>query len=749
MIPSGIHQTTHGGRPLWSAPRLVLCALLASIGLASCTFRPAHSPDSRSGEAGIADDSLSVELELKRLEAELARAGEKGASMSELRRLFLDIQSLNPDLAGPRQDQLSLDVARLIVDEMDEEPGLETELEAGTGIHSLDFAVEQYGDSLEADSLLAGLMLPNEDSGELDSVLVRELDSLTVPGIPDADQRSVEQMIEYFVNGKGRKHYTVWMERYPTVAGTILPILREEGVPEDLIFLSMIESGFKLHARSKARAVGAWQFIAETGRRSGLQVDPWVDERLDLELSTRAAARLLKSLYGNYDDWYLAFAAYNAGPGRVNRAMKRANGDRNYWNLRLPAETRNYVPTYLAAREVFRRREEFGFMPGEIESPMVHERVHVPGALTFARLAEMLELPEAELRELNLHVLGNNTAPRGCDLRVPPDKADGFRLALAELPKDAFVTIQHHTVKRGETLGRIAARYGISLSTLRAANNLGSRSLIHPGQKLVISGGNGGARQDTDMDALAVEKDGRRVWTVHPGDALSLIASRSGVSVARLQEWNGLKNSRIYPGQRLWLSPPEHARTQDADLSQNRTANGAVRTYTVKAGDTPGEIADTWGIPLSRLLQANGMSNRAVIHPGQRLVLPDLDFRASDGQATGSRKNETYRVRNGETIEGIARKLSVSTEDLIAANRLKRPDRIKVGQTLVVPGNPVGSESRASAKARTHVVKRGESLWELSQKYGVSIDQLRQWNSLSSDEIKAGTRLKVSQDGQG
>jgi membrane-bound lytic murein transglycosylase D len=730
-----------------------LLVLLAGwVGLVSCTGGQTQGKLRPGGIAQV-NDSLTVEIELRRLQTEVNQARQNGTSIRELRRLFVDIESLDPTLAGRRQDQLSMAVARLMIEELKEDPGLETELEVGSGIHSLDFAVEQYGDSLAKDSLLADLILEGEDVAALDSVLVHDLDSLAIPGIPDADEPAVDHMVEYFVNGKGNKHYKVWMERYPAVAAVILPILREEGVPEDLIFLSMIESGFKLHARSKARAVGAWQFIAETGRRSGLQVDKHVDERLDLELSTRAAARLLKSLYNTYGDWYLAFAAYNAGPGRVDRQLRQ--GYKDFFGMdRLPAETRNYVPTYLAAREVFRRRAELGFEVGAIPEPPLYDRVHVPHAVSLARAAELLGLSEAELKEANLHILGNATSPKGCELRIPADKAEAFQLAVLDLPRERVVIPArsedgHYVVKKGDTLNKIAKRHGVTVASLRQANGLKNRAVIHPNQRLVIPGRGGGVPEEVasqESPAEPTKPAARRSWSVRPGDALSLIASRAGVSVEQLKRWNGLPNSRIYPGQQLWLSPAVKGASED-DTAQQARSRTKVKHHIVQEGETAGKIAQKLGVPLDRLLEANGLGMQSTIMPGQKLRIPDASLQAAEIQREP--ETRTHRVNRGESLDRIARKYGVDVSDLVALNNLGRPDRIKAGQVLRVPGAGSGQKS-ASNGTHTHTVRKGETLWEIAQKYGVSVNQLRQWNGLSArDGIQAGTRLKIRQDGQG
>lgn len=663
-------------------------ARAAVIGLAALWIGclPLRSPLAPASDSdGAAAEHLSA-LEHRLQQADsLEAAGQDEAALDACTRLFLDLDEAELPSESDAVDRMRLDTARRMARLL---AGSVPDSSETDGIHSLAFTLEQLSDSSADDSTLDAWVL-GEDLGEsfaeesADSLL-EELEPLAsdtlstpLPGIPDAEQASVDRMVEYFTAGRGRKYYGIWLERWPQVAPTIRRVLREEGLPDDLVFLAMIESGFRLEAKSRAKAVGPWQFMSGTAKVFGLKVDYWTDERLDLEASTRAAGRFLRSLHERYGDWYLAMAAYNWGPGRVDRALRR--GGTEYWNLpRMPRETRNYVPTYLAARRVFRDLEAHGFAlePDRAEERL--ERVEIPGALNWDRLAGLAGLPEARLRELNPHVTRFCTAPDGCAIRVPAEAADALSKGLATLPASAFQEWARHSVRRGDTLGGIASRYGVSLRELLKANGLSSRSIIRPGQTVLVprpSGGGGGGG-DWAEAAPVSRGDGTPVHRVRRGEALERIAREHGVSVGDLVRWNGLERpDRIRAGQELVLADPV---APVASTSASRTPRSAAvdgeAWHVVVRGETAGGIATRYGTSLSELQRLNGLDGRARIYPGQRLRLP--------GDARGAAR-VVHVVGAGDTLWDLARHYNVSITDIRRWNNL-RDNRIRAGAQLVI-----------------------------------------------------------------
>src|SRR5947207_4099689 len=267
-------------------------------------------------------------------------------------------------------------------------------------------------------------------------------------------------------------------------------ILHEEGVPLDLIYLCQAESAFLPRALSRASAKGMWQFISSRGAEYGLSQTWWVDERSDPEKSTRAAARHLKDLYQEFGDWYLAMAAYNAGPVRIEKALEKTGAD-NFWSLAnkraLPKETINYVPNILALTIIGKNPEKYGF--NVLSAPPVEtERVGVDKATDLRVIAEAIDVPIEQLRALNTHVLRWTTPPDDPDFQLvlPKGYAEKFNQQVASLPESKRIIIREHLVRKGETLGGIAKQYGTTTAQISLANDLGKTPVIKIGQTLAI-----------------------------------------------------------------------------------------------------------------------------------------------------------------------------------------------------------------------------------------------------------------------
>lgn len=451
-----------------------------------------------------------------------------------------------------------------------------------------------------------------------------------LPSVPTTLNSKVQTHIKFF-KGKGRQVMLRWMERSATVFPRMRPILIEEGIPEELMYLAMIESGLNLNAYSYAHAAGVWQFIPSTARLYGLNVDGVYDERRHLELATRAACRHLRDLYTSFGDWYLALAAYNTGEGRVRRHMKRYKTD-NYWKLRyLPRQTRNYVPTFLAARAICENPEEYGFPPRPREIPFECERVLVSDSYSFKHIAEAAGVDAADVKALNPEfvqdvVPGDNT-PMMIRLPSAPDKAFDVRLAAMPITEVQPTTV--HRVRRGETLSHIAKRYG---TTVRAIRSLPENRHIKPtrlqiGQRVIVPVPSTSYAERRGSGSKKIEKDetaapqttasgGHQItYTVSRGETLGRIGRQLGVSVSQICRENNIRNpNRVYPGQRLKITvagKPSYA----SELS------GEKRIYTVQPGDTVWDIANKYGQDTSQILAWNQLNRRSKIYPGQKLIV--------------------------------------------------------------------------------------------------------------------------------
>ena len=375
-----------------------------------------------------------------------------------------------------------------------------------------------------------------------------------IPGhIPITYNQKVASIITFFQK-EGRNSFQKWLNRMSQYKPIILPILEEEGVPPELFYLAMIESGLNPKAYSYAHASGVWQFITSTGKMYGLKKTWWIDERRDFEKSTRAAAHLLKNLYREFDDWYLAFAAYNCGSTRVKKTIKR-QGTNDYWKLtRLPAQTRNYVPNIMAAIFIANNPEKYGF--ALIKEPkMEWNIVNINKAVSLDILSECAKLDIGLLQSYNPELKQGTIPPlddgQTYSFRMPVNASPEFDSLFAEVKIEKFqeVIFLDHKVKRGESLWLIARKYDVRIKDIIAINKLAQAKYIRPGQILQIPADGYDIYRKI---ALTKSVGTKQVYhTVRSGDTLSEIAMAYRTSVNKIKKWNGLRSDRIYPGQKL------------------------------------------------------------------------------------------------------------------------------------------------------------------------------------------------------
>lgn len=353
-----------------------------------------------------------------------------------------------------------------------------------------------------------------------------------------------------------------WLQRSTVYFPMMRRIFKEEGVPEELIHLSMVESGLVPVAASRARAVGLWQFIKATGSYYGLEANYWIDERRDPLKSTRAAARHLKDLYAYWGDWHLALANYNVSTRRMRSSIQLAGGNRDYWAIfpYLPRETRGYVPIYIAATMIALNPEDYGFSRPALTEEFQFDVVDVPGGADLNALARHAGMTGQQMRDYNPELLRWSTppGPRPYPLKVPVGRGEVLKARLGEVPAAPDRDLIVHTVRSGESLGIIANRYGLRVADLFEANeNL--KSMIHPGQQIVIpvpGGSNVAILADQPSRARTAATSSATAanvstYRVRSGDTLSTIASRHGMSVRQLKDLNNLRSDRIRAGQVL------------------------------------------------------------------------------------------------------------------------------------------------------------------------------------------------------
>lgn len=322
---------------------------------------------------------------------------------------------------------------------------------------------------------------------EAESAERGELPSFDIPVVRN---EKVELWLDYF-QGRGRKWMNIWLERSGKYVPFMRKILRDHDLPEDLVNLAMIESGFSSRAYSRARAVGPWQFMKATGKLYGLQADFWVDERRDPKKSTIAAAQHLKDLYDQFQSWKLAAAAYNAGPGKVQRAIRRYKTE-DFWELTkgryLRPETRHYVPKMIAAALIAKEPEKYGFMNIQYESPLEYDKVIVKFPVNLFTLAEKTQTSLEDLMAINPE-LNHPVTPPGIseyELRVPTGKSDQFLTALNSFTDEDRRNYTAHRIRRGDTLGRLAAIYNVKEKEILKANSLKTSRDLRQGRDILI-----------------------------------------------------------------------------------------------------------------------------------------------------------------------------------------------------------------------------------------------------------------------
>jgi membrane-bound lytic murein transglycosylase D len=368
--------------------------------------------------------------------------------------------------------------------------------------------------------------------------------------------------------GRLRDWFTAALARGGRYLPTIRQVFREEGIPQDLAYVALVESAFKPHAYSRAKARGVWQFISATGRRYGLDQDWWVDERSNPEKATRAAARYLKDLYQMFGDWSLALAGYNAGEQKVLRGLDRY-GVSDYWSLSrtsaLRRETKNYVPMIHAAIVVAKAPEKYGF-DFTPEPPLTYDTAAVAGPFDLRLVSECAGASLDDVRLLNPELRRLATpARRTFEIKVPVGTGNKLSECLAAVPANQRVSFRTHVVGRGQTLASIAKRYGTRTSDIADANGLAPKKRLAVGTELIIpidpkvktvAAHPTAPARDAPVGAGSSkdkERQARVNYRIKPGDTLAAIASQYRTTIRDIQAWNGLRSTRIAAGATLTI----------------------------------------------------------------------------------------------------------------------------------------------------------------------------------------------------
>jgi peptidoglycan lytic transglycosylase D len=603
---------------------------------------------------------------------------------------------------------------------------------------------------------------------------------------PVTVNRQVQYYLDFFT-GKHRQHFAVWLSRSGRYLPMIHEYLHEAGLPEDLAYLAMIESGFNEKAYSRARAVGVWQFIKGTGRNYGLEINTYVDERRDPIKSTQAAVAYLSDLYDEFGSWYLAVAAYNAGEGKIRRAIEKYNTT-DFWEIAqgryLKLETKRYVPKLIAAILIAKEPEKYGFEI-EYQEPLAFETVEVPRWTALKAVALACDIELEELQKYNCELRKEFTPPDNSSysFKVPVGKKVLVEKNLPRIQAVVSTGFKSHTVRQGETLDGICRKYGLTKTLVLKSNDLRSAGL-KAGQRLRIP------YQTTKYEMLPegqVAKGylkaeaGEGNFVLHkilPGETVYELSKRYNVPIHLIAAWNDLDDiSKIRAGQKLvfyvqnnenrvaslsgtkvplkQLTPLNKKTTTETEINSGKIQAelAALRTdihnddssryYVVQEGDSLWEIARQFDMDSKDLMEHNGLDTN-VIHPGDRLLVAEQQAETAlsgevESESIGSQQVAAefyYQVRSGDSLWTIARKYEISPDEIKSWNNLNG-NLIRPGKKLLLKVADV----EESMTETFYQVRSGDSLWTIARRHNISPEEIKRWNNLRDNTIYPGNRL--------
>lgn len=514
----------------------------------------------------------------------------------------------------------------------------------------------------------------------------------------------INQHVQFYLDFfqyEQREMFGRWLARSGRFAPMIKEHLREAGLPQDLLWLPMIESGFQLNAYSQAKAVGIWQFMPATARGYGLTVNDYIDERRDPTKATQAAVAFLADLYADFGDWHLAVAGYNAGGGRIRRAIKQYETE-DFWEIaeenHLSMETRRYVPKLIAAIIIAKNPEAYGFDNITYAAPLRYETVPVGSWTALEAVAVAGEIDFDELRDLNRQLRRGTTPPGGdYPVKVPMGTADLVANRLPWVRAVAQTDYQTHVVKAGDTLTNLCKTYDINKNTLLKANGLRQEQLVL-GQRLRIPIQQI-TYQMTDRKRMAGEPllanpaGNRLTHTIQPGENLGILAKRYGVSVEQLRAWNKISDPRrLKVGQKL-------------DIYDDRAS-------TLVAGPAA---------PANKDGEANTIAPVAVKSRPQAAPAPaktDKPTTKTAATSTPAAQAKTTTAKPAPAPAPAARK-SNEPRQTVAATKLPKQ------------------------KVTYYQVKGGDTIWSIARKFQLTPALIREWNQLTDDLIHPGHRLLI------
>ena len=620
-----------------------------------------------------------------------------------------------------------------------------------------------------------------------------------IPGmtIPLEINEYVQKNITFLSQDKGRKFFKRWIERSSRWFPMLKRIAKEEDMPEEIIHLSMIESALNPNAVSWAKAVGMWQFMQAAASDYGLKMTSWVDERRDPEKSTRAAMRYLKWLYNEFGDWHLALAAYNSGPnGPVRRGVARIQKDApTFWDIReyLPKETKNYVPLFIATSIICLNQEQYGFTKDDLvfEPEYSYETYPIEGSISLKTLAKCLNEPVENLKNLNPELVGLTTPPdsdKPYDLKLPIGSKEIFAANFSKLSEEELNPWVIHAVDKGETVSSIAGQYAVNAQDIIGSNKLPSGNKLKKGMSLRIPRealgtatiakvkndsiieSNPVAIQNNQTQTPLIANNNKPKDTIleqsqkketsirsNPNPVISapVIAEKQTLIQSQpieSQVPSANSNAKVYSNasQNVIASNQEvttqiASKTDQTKAEQTQKKSGRAHVmHTVKSGETLYSLAQRYGVRMTDLRNWNGITFDAnQLSEGQELIVsstasPKLVYIQSEKNRDNSpslKRGGKHTVKKGETLAQIADDYGVELESLRQENKIKRSGSVQYGTVLRIPNQKYADEraTRAVSKRRAS----GSTLKVHSLKKGETLSKIAAMYNVSERDLRS------------
>lgn len=594
--------------------------------------------------------------------------------------------------------------------------------------------------------------------------------------IPLDDNEYVQKNIEFLTSERGQKFFKKWLERTPRWFPMIKRIANQENVPEEIVYLAMIESGLNPTIVSRAQAVGMWQFMRSTGEMYGLNANgsPWIDERRDPIKATTAAMKHLRDLYYMFGDWYIAFAAYNCGAGCVQRAKNKTKIEKpTFWDLykNLPRETRNYVPLYIATAKIASSPSTYGIKLSELEfqKEFKYDTFTLNEPVSIEALANSAGITVQEFQQLNTELLKMTTPPDITEytIRLPQGRLNEFAANFSKLTDEEKKPWITHIVQKRESLKSIANKYGITTNDLAAANGISSRSKIKTGTKLQIplekqpsaeensiaKNNNAPLQQNVSNE----KKEEYKTYSVQKGETLSSIANSYGITVDELKLLNDIapETEHIVEGVRLNVpnvKPKNIAKNSENQIPIKKINTTKTISHKVKSGETLAKIADDYNVSIDDIRKLNKIKSNK-LKRGQKLKIQvSTSEPYKEKKASSSNSNLiVHKVKRGESLGTIAARYEVTEEqiknwnsDNIDGNKIYSGSRLKIYTDNKSKGSVASSSKNVKNLPKYYTIRKGDTLSSIANKFGVSINSIKNKNKkLNENRLRIGQKIRL------